>query len=149
MKIRNHKTITTFIALMTMMSTIIATVEAQQTDREIPQQFLQEYQEIERMIYDAESLEDLRSTQDRVNRLLNDYRDHTTVINRAIHPETVVEKIEDLRGKFMSMQTKIRTIQRQDRIIDHLRSDLARTRDRLDRYDHHISWLLGRIGELE
>lgn len=149
MKIRNHKTIMTFIALMTMMSAFIATVEAQQTDREIPQQFLQEYQEIDRMIYDAESLEDLRSTQDRVNRLLNDYRDHTTVINRAIHPETVVGKFEDLRVKFMSMQTKIRTIQRQDRIIDYLRSDLARTRDRLDRYDHHISWLLGRIGELE
>lgn len=148
MKNRINKTITTFIALL-LMSTSVAVVEAQQTDREIPQQFLQEYQEVEGMINDAETMQDLRTTMDRVNRLLNDYRDHASVINRAIHPETISGKFEDLRVKFTAMQSKIRTIQRQNRSIDRLRSELSRTRDRLGRYDHHISWLLGRVSELE
>lgn len=137
------------IIVALLMSALATTVEAQQSDRESVQQFLEEYQEIEGMINDAETVDDLRTTMDRVNRLLNDYRGHADVINRSIYPETVGSKFEDLRVKFMSMQSKIRTIQRQDRSIDRLRSELTRTRDRLGRYDHHISWLLGRVSELE
>jgi len=147
MKNRIGKSITIFIALM-MTSAFIVTVEAQ-TDREIPQQFHEEYQEIERMINEAESLDDLRATQDRVNQLLNDYRDHTAVINRAIHPETVGGRFEELRVKFMAMQSKIRTIQQQDRSLDRLRSELSQTRSRLDQSDDHVAWLLSRVNELE
>lgn len=148
MKNRISKTITIFSALV-MMSAFVASAEARQTDREIPQQFQQEYQEIERMINEAETLDDLRATQDRVNQLLNDYREHTTVINRAIHPETIGGRFEDLRVNFMAMQSKIRTIQRQDRSLDRLRSELSRTRTRLDQSDNHIAWLLSRVSELE
>jgi len=143
----NH-TFSVFITLL-LMSVFVTTVEAQQTDREITEQFLQEYQEVELMITDAQTMDDLRATQDRVNELLNDYREHSVVINRRIQPETMGSKFEDLRVKFMAMQSKIRTIQRQDRSISQLRSELMRTRDRMDRYDQHINWLIGRVVELE
>jgi hypothetical protein len=145
---RINNTFSVCVTLL-LMSVFVTTVQAQQTDREISEQFLQEYQEVEMMITDAQTLDDLRATQDRVNELLNNYREYSEIINRRIQPETMGSKFEDLRVKFMAAQSKIRTIQRQDRSISQLRSELMRTRDRMDRYDQHINWLIGRVVELE
>lgn len=143
-----NKTITTFFSLL-LMVTLAATVDAQETDYEIQEQFKEDYQQIVRMIDRAESVDELRSAQDRINQLLSDYREHREVVNRGIHPETMSDRVEELREKFMPRLAKIRTIERQDRSIDRLRSELTRTRDRMDRYDHHVSWILERVVELE
>jgi uncharacterized coiled-coil protein SlyX len=143
-----NKTLTIFFTLL-LMGTLVATVDAQETDFEIQEQFNEDYQQIVRMIDRAETLGDLQSAQDRVNQLLSDFRQHREVVNRGIYPETISERIEGLREKFMPRLAKIRTIERQDRSITRLRSELTRTRDRMDRYDLHISWLLERVVELE
>jgi uncharacterized coiled-coil protein SlyX len=143
-----NKTLTIFFTLL-LMGTLVATVNAQETDFEIQEQFNEDYQQIVRMIDRAETLGDLQSAQDRVNQLLSDFRQHREVVNRGIYPETISERIEGLREKFMPRLAKIRTIERQDRSITRLRSELTRTRDRMDRYDLHISWLLERVVELE
>ncbi len=143
-----NKTITLFITLL-LMGTLAATVDAQETDFEIQEQFNEDYQQIVRMIDRAETLDELQAAQDRVNQLLSDYRQHREVVNSGIYPETINDRVEELREKFIPRLAKIRTIERQNRSIDRLRSELTRTRDRMDRYDHHVSWILERVVELE
>src|SRR5690625_7335911 len=61
---------------------------AQESDYEIQQQFRADYNEISAMLENATSLDDLEDVAGRVQEFINDYQQHTDMINAALYPNT-------------------------------------------------------------
>ncbi len=125
-----NKTLSTFIAML-LIAVSTTTVEAQQSDYEIQQEFRAEYSQIVEWIDNAVSSDDLEEISNQIDELEANYSEHADIISAAINPDTYESRINDLRARFGAAQENIATIEELNERIAELNADLDEFRDRL------------------
>ena len=128
------KTFSTLIALI-LITASYTTVEAQQSDYEIQQEFRAEYHQITEWIDNAVSSEDLDEVSDRIDALEAEYGEHTDIINSAIYPDTYSSRLNDLRSRFSAAQQNVATIEELNERVEELEEELEEFRQQLATMD--------------
>jgi DNA repair exonuclease SbcCD ATPase subunit len=128
------KSLSTFFAML-LIAVSYTTVEAQQSDYEIQQEFRAEYSQLADWIDNAVSTDDLEEISDRIDELESDYSGYTDIINAAIYPDTYQSRIEDLRSRFGASQQNIATIEELNERVENLSTDLDDFRGQLAEMD--------------
>jgi uncharacterized coiled-coil protein SlyX len=134
------KSLSTFFAMM-LIAVSYSTVEAQQSDYEIQQEFRAEHSQLADWIDNAVSTDDLEEISDRIDQLESDYSGYSDIINAAIYPDSYQARIEDLRSRYGAAQQNIATIEELNERVESLSSDLEGFRGQLAEMDERAESL--------
>ncbi len=134
------KSLSTFFAML-LIAVSYTSVEAQQSDYEIQQEFRAEYSQLADWIDNAVSTTDLEDISDRIDELESDYRGHSDLINAAIYPDSYQSRIDDLRSRFSAAQQNIATIEELNERVENLSTDLDDFRGQLSEMDERAEAL--------
>jgi uncharacterized coiled-coil protein SlyX len=134
------KSLSTFFAMM-LIAVSYSTVEAQQSDYEIQQEFRAEHSQLADWIDNAVSTDDLEEISDRIDQLESDYSGYSDIINAAIYPDSYQSRIEDLRSRYGAAQQNIATIEELNERVESLSSDLEGFRGQLAEMDERAESL--------
>jgi uncharacterized coiled-coil protein SlyX len=140
MKYIMNKTFSTFFAML-LIAVSYSTVEAQQSDYEIQQEFRAEYSQIVEWIDNAVSSDDLEEISNQIDELEANYSEHAAIISAAVNPDTYNSRMNDLRSRFAAAQENIATIEELNERIAELNADLDEFRDRLAGLDERTEAL--------
>lgn len=140
MENRMKSTLTTFIALL-FVATSYSTVEAQQSDYDIQQEFRAEFSQLVNWIDNAVSTEDLEEISDQIDALEADFSGHSDIINSAIYPDTYSSRVDDLRSRFGAAQENIAAIEELNERIEQLSAEINDFRDQLANMDERSETL--------
>jgi len=134
------KTLPTFLTLL-LLATSYSTVEAQQSDYDIIQEFRSEYSQIVNWIDNAVSSSDLEEISDHIDELEDEYSEHSEIINSSIFPDTYDSRIDDLRARYSAAQQNVATIEELNAMVDELRGEVDGFRTNLADMDERSEQL--------
>jgi len=143
---------TTKITFSTLLMLLLATlswtdVVAQQSDYETQQNFRSEYNRIVNSIDNATSSGDINRINQTISDFVSEFREHTSIINSAIYPETAQERIDALRSRVNATRDKIAQIEELDRRINDLNRELDGFRGELAERSEELEALQRQLRE--
>ena len=113
-----------------------------QSDYEIVQNFKQKYQQIEKGIQSAKSLEELNSYVAKIDRLRNDNIDHKTLLDRSLYPDNFDKAFEKLRLSLVIRNQDFTT-------IDVLQIENLQLKEQVDALNKRNTELINQIQQYE
>lgn len=146
MKYMMKNTLSTLFTLLLITMSWSAAI-AQESDYEIQQQFRADYNEISAMLENATSSDDLEEVADRVEEFINDYQQHTDMINAAIYPNTASGMVDELRGRYEVIRNNISTIEELNLQVSQLNDELEGFRGQLSDMDSRTAQLQQQLEE--
>lgn len=142
------KTLPTFFALL-LITVSYSTVEAQQSDYDIIQEFRSEYSQIVNWIDNAVSSSDLEEISDHIDELEDEFSEHSGIINSAIYPDTYDSRIDDLRARYSAAQQNVATIEELNAMVEELRGEVDGFRTNLAEMDERSEQLQREIRDAQ
>lgn len=143
MKILQRKNISSLLAICTLVFAASMTAEAQQvqSDYQIQQEYKQEVKSIKADLEEVSSDSVAQNIIQRIDSLENAYAEHSTLINKAIYPNTFEEQITELQNRASTTQQNLATIEQQEEKLNELTSKLDSYSQRLTRLNQQTDSL--------
>lgn len=136
---------TTFSAVAALLFVTSATVFAQQSDYQIQQDFRAEYNSLSEQIKNAATPEELNEISSEIDAFEEQYSEFSSIINAAIYPETMNDRISSLRNSYSTNFDNLRALEESDERIRELMNQIDDFRNQLASMDEEVADLKEQI----
>ena len=136
-------TISTLAALIMILAG--SSAFAQQSDYRIQQDFRAEYNEIAQSIDRAVSSDDVGAITDDINQLEAEYSGYSELLNAALYPETLEQRISSLRDRLAGTENNIVVVEELNERIAQQQAEMEDLRNQVTQVNEETSALRQRI----
>lgn len=116
------------ISLFTVLFVVIslgASAQKMQSDYQIQQEFKDQYRQYQQQLRQASSPAQIDSLVTSIRQFDQTYSNHTELLNKALHPDTYEQKMEQLKKSSVRTKQQLTIIQEQNKNLQQLQTKLA------------------------
>ena len=124
-------------------------VVAQQSDYQIQQDFRAELSELMERVETTVTTEELSELEAEIDRLEDQYAEHSQIINAAIYPDTFNRALTRLKNAHTAAMDDATIIEQLNQRIDEMTAEMDVFRDRMEEMNVEMSSLQGQLERAE
>lgn len=104
---------------------IAAAAQTAQSDYEIQKSFKEKYENYDNRVEEASSTDSVKALVKSIKELNQKYREHSDLLDKALHPDTYSKKIEELKKSSVLAMERLSTIRDQSKRLAKLETQLS------------------------